>query len=218
MKTLLFTLFACSLFLNTANAQTSLLADVQAERSTYPAHMERGQVADMLNAVAWKHRNEGWGLLRKGSGNSCPLKDTFISCDILVHAPSVQHFDVLIDSEDAAIPVWNNVGPCVLGPSSGCAMSNFLSPFDPGGVTPIPVPVPVPVPVPGVDLGPLLRRLEVLEEDVKAQRGALDNFSQTQANLSRRVQTIEDVLIAHRIPVSCSASVFGIGVSCKLVF
>jgi hypothetical protein len=61
--------------------------------------MTGAQEADMLNAVAWKNRASGWGLLRKGSGNSCPLRDTYVSCDILIHAPTIQHFDVLIDAE-----------------------------------------------------------------------------------------------------------------------
>lgn len=130
-------------------AQAPLLADLQAERSHYGASMSGAEVAAMLNAVAWRHRAEGWGLLRKGSGNSCPLTGTFISCDILIHAPTIQHFDVLIDAEGRAEPTWNLVGPCILGPSSGCEMSRFLSPVDPGGgpiVTPVPPIVTPPVP------------------------------------------------------------------------
>lgn len=149
-----------------AFAQTSLIGDIAAERAKYPASMTPAQVAQMLNAVAWSHRAEGWGLLRKGSGNSCPLNGTYISCDILIHAPSIQHFDVLRDAENAALPQWNNVGPCVLSDSSGCAMSNFLAPFDPGGgVTPPPVVVPpstpsgpVYIPAPSVDLSGLMTR------------------------------------------------------------
>lgn len=148
-----------------AFAQTSLIGDIAAERAKYPASMTPAQVAQMLNAVAWNHRAEGWGLLRKGSGNSCPLNGTYISCDILIHAPSIQHFDVLRDAENAALPQWNNVGPCVLSDSSGCAMSNFLAPVDPGGSTPTQPPPPtttgpiyVPAPAPSVDLSQLVTR------------------------------------------------------------
>lgn len=149
-------------------AQTSLIGDVATERAKYGPAMSREQVAQLLNAVAWNHRFKGWGLLRKGSGNSCPLGGTFISCDILIHAPSVQHFDVLRDAENTAIPQWGLVGPCVLGPSSGCDMSNFLAPVDPGGAVPTPTPyptpypTPVPAPVPTLDLTPVLTRLDAI--------------------------------------------------------
>jgi hypothetical protein len=122
------------------SAQSSLLGSVQAERAKYGASLTPSQVGQMLNAVAWAHRAEGWGLLRKGSGNSCPLGDTFISCDILIHAPSIKHFDVLIDSEGRAEPNWADAGTCVLSPSSGCEMSRFLAPIDPGGSPYVPVP------------------------------------------------------------------------------
>lgn len=148
-------------------AQSSLIGDVAAERAKYSVSMTPSQVAAMLNQVAWNHRAEGWGLLRKGSGNSCPLRDTFISCDILIHAPTIQHFDVLRDAENAAIPQWNNVGPCVLSDSSGCQMANFLSPFDPGGSVPPVVVPPVivpPMPQPPVytDLSQVTLRLDAM--------------------------------------------------------
>lgn len=154
------------LFASPALAQSSLLGDVAAERAKYGASMSPAQVAAMLNQVAWNHRNEGWGLLRKGAGNSCPLGSTFISCDILVHAPSIQHFDVLQDAENTARPQWNNVGPCVLSDSSGCSMDKFLAPIDPGGAPPVVVP-PVVVPPyqpPPVytDLTPVYQRLDSL--------------------------------------------------------
>lgn len=164
MKKLL--LIVCLLLLpNPSAAQSSLLADLQAERSHYGASMTSAQVAEMLNAVAWAHRSEGWGMLRKGSGNSCPLRDTYISCDILIHAPSINHYDTLIDAEGRAEPTWNLVGPCVLGPSSGCEMSRFLAPFDPGGGTVAPGPTPTPQPVPSpvqTDLAPVLSKLDAL--------------------------------------------------------
>lgn len=148
-------------------AQPSLLGDVIAERAKYPAQMTAAQVATMLNQVAWNHRLEGWGLLRKGAGNSCPIGGTFISCDILVHGPTVTHFDVLQDAENTARPQWNLVGPCVLSDSSGCSMDKFLAPIDPGGPVPPPVVVPPvvvqPNPLPTTtDIGPVLLRLEAL--------------------------------------------------------
>jgi hypothetical protein len=112
-----------------AAAQTSLLPTLQRFRAEYPTPMSPAQAGEFLNRVAWEHRFEGWGLLEKGGGHRCPApQGVDISCDILIHAPSIHHFDVLADSEGAAVPIWIDKGPCVLGPSSGCAMSNYLAP------------------------------------------------------------------------------------------
>src|SRR4051812_39983718 len=96
--------------------------------------MSRPQVGELLNRVAWEHRAEGWGLLKKPGGNRCPSPQGFdISCDILVHAPTVTHFDVLIDAGGASTPWWNPVGPCT-SPPSGCEMSRFLAPVRPANL------------------------------------------------------------------------------------
>lgn len=183
-----------------AFAQSSLIGDVASERTKYGASMSPAQVATMLNQVAWNHRNEGWGLLRKGSGNSCPLRDTFISCDILVHAPTIQHFDVLQDAENTARPQWNNVGPCVLSDSSGCAMDKFLAPFDPGGpVLPPPVVTPVPIPMPPtapayVDLSPVYTRLDSLA--AQAERIYADMAARDAAR-ALQIQAVDQRLERH---------------------
>ncbi len=59
----------------------------------------------------------------------------FISCDILIGGPGnpPHHFDVLIDAGGASTPTWQDVGPCQLGPTSGCDMSRFLLPIRPVG-------------------------------------------------------------------------------------
>ena len=80
-------------------------------RSEYPTPMN-GKQAELLNRVAWTYRADGWGLLKKTTGNKCSLSDGVeIACDILFHLPSGDHFDVLSDVENAAEPVWRNVGP-----------------------------------------------------------------------------------------------------------
>ena len=54
------------------------------------AHYVRGGIADILNAVAWKHRGDGWGLSAKPSGNNVySLRhEQFVAYDIL-HAIEV---------------------------------------------------------------------------------------------------------------------------------
>jgi hypothetical protein len=131
VKRIFLVLIIC-LWATPAMAQSNLLPTIQRLRAEYPTPMARWQVADLLNRVAWAHRAEGWGLLHKPVGSRCPAPHGFdISCDILIHAPSIQHFDVLIDAEGVATPTWHNVGPCVLGPKSGCSMSNYRIPTRP---------------------------------------------------------------------------------------
>ena len=211
MKTLL---LVCLFLPSLAFGQSNLLGDVQAERAKYPATMTRAQVADLLNAVAWKNRADGWGLLKKGAGNSCPLRDVSISCDILIHRGSINHYDVLIDAENTARPTWNLVGPCVLGPSSGCAMENFLAPVQPNG-EPGPQPDPDPLPPP-VDLGPIISRLNALEASRDAQQrileGALADLAvaRSEANMAQAgVSLLADkvkALEARPIVTGCKAS------------
>jgi hypothetical protein len=102
--------------------------------------MSGAQRGELLNRVAWEHRSEGWGLLRKPSGNRCPApQGVEVACDILVYSPTPWHFDVLIDSEGAATPTWGDVGPC--DPNlNGCDMARFLAPIAPTGQPPSGVP------------------------------------------------------------------------------
>lgn len=206
-----------------AHAQPSLLAEVTTERARYGA-VTPSDVAAILNAVAWRHRSDGWGLLEKTFGANCPTARTTIACDILVHRPSGQHFDVLRDAEGSASPVWQNKGPI--------DVSRFLAPVDPGGSSGGPVTPPEPQ-VPTVDIGPLLTRLDALERVVQALSSTLQPLEQQVgaqgAELERLAQAGErldaltsrvDMLASRPIPVSCSASLnLGAGrvpISCRL--
>lgn len=109
-----------------------LLPTLQAFRADYPTPMSSAQQAELLNRVAFQHRTEGWGLLRKLGGSRCPApQGVDVACDILVNEPSIWHFEVLIDPGGAGKPVWRDVGPCVLGPSSGCDIARFVEPIAP---------------------------------------------------------------------------------------
>jgi hypothetical protein len=130
--------FAILLSATPAFAQTSLLPTLQQIRPEYPTPMSPAQLAEYLNRVAWIHRAEGWGLLRKDAGNRCPApQGVFVACDILVYAPTAWHFDVIIDAGGASTPAWTDKGPC--DPSiSGCDMARFVAPIDPSPAPPPP--------------------------------------------------------------------------------
>jgi hypothetical protein len=211
-------------------AQNNLLPDLQAERAKYPdGPIPAATIATILNAVAWAHRAEGWGMLEKGSGNSCPIAGRFVSCDILIHKPSATHWDVLNNAEGdgtgTAAAQFNLVGPCVLGPASGCAMSHFLDPVDPGGTVPMPAPGP-PAPSPP-DLGP---RVTMLEKQVQSLTGEIRSLRDQAAALTATVTAttaatdantesvarLDKYLAEHPIAVACRARLGGVPISCSL--
>jgi hypothetical protein len=92
-------------------------------RKTYPTPMSNSQLGELLNAVAWKHRAEGYGLLAKPNGAHClqPQTGTLVARDILASTAG-KHFDVLVDAEGAAKPVWQDKG--------AYQSSRFVSPVD----------------------------------------------------------------------------------------
>lgn len=213
----------------TARAQDgqspNILATVQRLRAEYPTPMSPAQVGELLNRIAWEHRAEGWGLLRKTGGTMCPVpQGGHASCDILIHGPSVRHFDVLADAESVATPVWRDVGPCVLGPSSGCAMANFLAPVQPAGQ---PEPVP-PQPVPDPNISRLFEQMKALTQTVEALRVWADErfaaqHMQQQA-LGAELSTVArrvDLLEARPVLSQCFArgrvlGLIGVDIECRL--
>lgn len=81
-------------------------------RADYPTPMSLAQVGEMMNHVAWDFRADGMKLLGKKGGSNCPMPDgTPISCDYLVHAPSISGHDVIGDAGGAS-----TVGNFVWGP------------------------------------------------------------------------------------------------------
>lgn len=184
-------------------AQTSLLPDLQRERAKHGPSMTSAEVAQMLNVVAWAHRTEGWGLLRKGSGNSCPLAGTFVSCDILIYSRgATEHFDVLIDAEGRAEPTWQSDGPCVPGPSSGCDMARFFAPVDPGNGPPDPPPA-----------GTLQAQIDALVAQLAALRAQVANHETRIGTGEANDARIDHYLATRPIAVGCSSLL-----RCALVF
>jgi hypothetical protein len=157
---------------------------LQRFRSEYPTPMAPAQIGELLNRVAWTHRAEGYGLLRKDGGARCPHPGgTFVSCDILISTATGHHYDVLVAQEAEARPVWRDVGPCVLGPSSGCEMSRFLAPTQPGGSTT------------GPDLGPtpdrsLHEAITALTAQVRQLHEHLAGVQQGVTEINRQLTTL----------------------------
>ncbi len=67
----------------------SLESAVRAERAKYPVLLTIDQPAKILNAVAWAHRADGWGLSVKKNGNNVPSPQGVpVAYDILHHKPT----------------------------------------------------------------------------------------------------------------------------------
>lgn len=111
-------------------------------RKTYPTPMSGDQLGALLNAVAWAHRAEGYGLLSKPTGAHCrqPQTGTPVSRDILMLAGSGRIFDVLIDAEGKAQPTWNE--------KTALSPSRFVPPID--STIPLPPQPPPPPPPPSL--------------------------------------------------------------------
>jgi len=76
---------------------------LQQERAKLPTPLgDRG--AELMNSVAWIHRNEGWGLEFKGGGTVCLQPKTNITCGCEILRLQESGYAVLQDSEGLAIP------------------------------------------------------------------------------------------------------------------
>lgn len=121
-----------------------------AYRQQYPTPMTAPQAAELLNRVAWDYRAQGMRLLGKASGENCPLPTgTFISCDFLVHAPTLTGFDVISGAVGGTGSItaftWGP-GPEPLAEAITSGARTLVDPIPPGTVQPPPV-VNVPPPV-----------------------------------------------------------------------
>jgi len=107
-------------------------------RKKYPTPMSGDELGALLNAVAWAHRADGYGLLSKPTGANCrqPQTGTLVSRDILMLAGSGRIFDVLIDAEGKATPAW--------GEKTALSPSRFVAPVDSTIQLPLPPPPPPP--------------------------------------------------------------------------
>ncbi|MEK7227527.1 MAG: hypothetical protein AAB641_01385 [Patescibacteria group bacterium] len=77
----------------------SLFADVEAEFGKYPVPQSSADRGKMLNAIAWKNKDAGWVLLGKAGGTNCPSPSGApVSCDFLVHKPTMLGYDVFTDT------------------------------------------------------------------------------------------------------------------------
>jgi hypothetical protein len=177
----------------------NLLQSVIEERRKYPTPMTDDQCVDMCNAVAWRHRAEGWGLSRKVDGVRGRRHDgQECAHDILHHLPTNELFDVLVGAPNTAAPVWQPKGP----PQS--ADRTWVAPIATAGVSVAPV-APQP-PVPGPQ--PVTESNAAILQAVQALAARLDLLAHNSTLTAEGVQRLEAALAAG-IPLRLRAKLIG---------
>jgi len=141
----------------------SLLSDVTAERARYGATMTNDECVALLNAVAWKNRDGGWGLGRKTSGNRGRRSDG-VECTVdgLVHRDTMTFVDALRDAGGRSEPAWQVAD----NPSN----RPWVGPIDPHRRDEV---VPPPPPPPPVDVSELRTAIHALTSQVTALETSL---------------------------------------------
>lgn len=181
-------------------AQTTPFETLALYRQQYPVVMSDAQLAELLNRVAWVYRAEGMKLLGKAGGRNCPLPSGLrISCDYLVHSPSLSGHDVFTDNGTADIPPTRNGvlvgftwGP---GPEdlSGAIADHSRTLVDPerpdDSTTPVPTPTPTPTPGPAPPPAANQTLSEILQHAI--------TIEQVVADLQARNARIEGMVINH---------------------
>lgn len=181
VATVLVGLACLSLASATAGAQalpTDLCMTLRAARAQYGSVPTPAELGKILNATAWTHRGDGWGLSGKSGGERCPAPSGVdVACDILHRRSDNLIWDVLVAAGEASTPNCGEALGAMTDPSRP-----WVAPVGPGGEQP-PPPPPLPPP-PSADLkavqaalDALAARLELLRADVAVLRAAVQTIA-----------------------------------------
>jgi hypothetical protein len=177
----------------------NLLQSIRDERRKYGATLSHDECALLCNAVAWRHRADGWGLSAKSGGTYGTLPNgRRIAHDILHHAPSNELVDILTAAGAESQPAWQPVGP----PQS--PDRTWVAPIDPATFSAAPV-APQP-PVPGTQ--PVTESNAAILQAVQALSARLDLLAHNSTLTAEGVQRLEAALSAG-IPLRLWARVIG---------
>ena len=91
------------------HAMSEHLDTVRELRAQYATPLGLERAWRIVNAVAWRHRDEGWRLLEKSGGTRWVVGDTGYSIDVIVNPTTQEAVDCLVNSELEGTPSWQMV-------------------------------------------------------------------------------------------------------------
>lgn len=205
-------------------AQDHTAVVAQAKADLIAAHQDlTGPCGAFLitNLAAFRLASEGYGILEKSGGNNCHG----YSVDVVVLRDG-RIWDVLAnsggDEDGQGQPIPNTGNVPVWQPGTAVDGNRWRAPLDPS-IDPPPAPEPDPTPEPGVDLVPLLQRLDSLESHVGNLQQDVDGlhaYSARLQDLLDRALTKLNALEAKPLPTCRASANLGfarIPVSCTVV-
>ena len=107
----------------------SVLDTLNQLRGNYGATMTDDECVDLINAAAWAHKDEGYGLSRKDSGTRGTRYDGVSCCHDVLMLQSGDAWDCLTAAGAQSTPSWSSVGK-ITDPSRG-----WVAPIAPKGST-----------------------------------------------------------------------------------
>lgn len=117
----------------------SMLETLRALRAGYGSTMTDDQCVELINAAAWQHRSEGYGLSRKESGTRGRRYDGQECCHDVLMLRDGTYWDCLSGAGAASTPVWGQPSGTITDPARG-----WIAPIAPQATTPAPLPEPRP--------------------------------------------------------------------------
>lgn len=159
----------------------SILDDLRAERAKYGATMTDDECVELINAVAWANRADGWGLNSKTGGTRGRRYDgAEVAHDVLHNQRTNILYDVLVAAGGHSTPTWNELGP------NGNSSRPWVAPIAPQGEEPEPVdPDPPPV-----DLSAVVAALAALGQELAAHRAMLEAIPALAAGERERIEAV----------------------------
>lgn len=172
---------------------------LNALRANYGPTMSNDECVELINAAAWAHKSEGWGLSLKDFGTYGVRWDGVGCCHDVLMLKDGRYWDVLTSAGGASVPTFSDSpGGRITDPRRG-----WIAPIQPqAGTVPTPNPTPTPTPTPQpaackwqpVDVEPfrlLVREeLKALAVDVLATRAGVQDTRQDVLNLAARIEDI----------------------------
>jgi hypothetical protein len=182
----------------------AIVDSLQAERRKYGATMNDDECVELINAVAWAHRDDGWGLSGKDFGKHGVRHDGVqVAHDVLHHRPTNKIWDVLgaAGAQSTAPRSAGDLGPG--GPPPG-SNRPWVAPVPPRGTATQPGNGGAVTPPPPPPDGAVVAKLNELIGHVATLTATVDGLRATVAGQATQL----DLLTNQRLTEDWAARVW----------